>query len=109
MSADVQPFFIITGKVTKTGKLVFWATDIHSDGYPFWTDSFASATKFETLIKASKMVGSAGYMLNQASDVKINRVNIVLEEVSEKSVRMIQREEALAKLTKEERILLGLE
>lgn len=108
MSA-VQSFFIITGKETETGKLVFWATDIHSDGWPYWTDSFGGATKFETLTKASKMVGFGGYMFDQASDVKINRVSIDLEEVSEKSVLMIQREEALAKLSKQERILLGLE
>jgi hypothetical protein len=79
MSA-VQSFFIITGKETKTGKLVYLAW-YHSGGHHYWTDRFDWATKFETLTTASKTIGRAGHMIDQASDVKINRVSIVIEEV----------------------------
>lgn len=99
--------FIIVG--TREGKDVFWAIDNQSGGYPWWTDSLFGAEKYLSIKKASSQMSFGGYMFEQATNIRVCKLIIEYETVSDASVLAALKEAALAKLTAEDKKILGLE
>jgi hypothetical protein len=107
--SKIKPFYIITGKRSPAGEQNFWAIDNHSGGWPWWSDDFAQAEKFNSISKALRHLSPGGYMLDQAKDLKVVQVNMTLVDVDSSTIIKMKRDEALAKLTKDDRVVLGLE
>jgi len=98
----------------KGEKRVYYAIDQHSGGYPYWTDWFSTKATFSDLAQASNALRGTrkndSYMSRDVFDIRIATVRTTIDtNISEEDIIEERKKQALAKLSKDERRLLGLE
>lgn len=92
------------------GKIEYHAINYMSGGWPWWADWPGAAKEFNTLSEASDnlcMTADTGYGNTEVFILKVEPVVTIIEPDSTE-VTNARRKEAMAKLTPEERELLGL-
>lgn len=117
MMETLREYYIVrTLKKARTGdepSIHYWAIDQASGGYPYWSQWTVSANEFKSIQDAINAVSGKydQYMLNDLhGPLEIAKVTWTAEKVDDltPALEAEKRERALAKLTEDEKTLLGL-
>lgn len=106
--------YVVTGISTEDQQLRYLGTDSNS-GYPYWSSHFTSAVlydfdKLDRAIHAFEEATTTSFLRDKVTLPRIGivRTSINLDEISTEDLDAKRREVALAKLSPEERRLLGI-
>lgn len=105
-----QPYVItgIFGVYDDVYERTFVAIDSDS-GYPYWTNRESFARRFKTVQEANEMMRMVKHALEHVHELSICKMTILFHPLPEMELTDQLKQAALAKLTAEERKLLGLE
>jgi hypothetical protein len=93
----------VLSAISKAGQRVYFDTDMHSGGYPYWSTYASSAKKFESLEKIPT-IGSKDYMRNDVTVIEVLEVKMqakVVESTELVSEARAKAEAEIAKIQKE--------
>ena len=107
MSIILETYFVISG-VKQNGERVFYATDIHSGGWPYWTDLIKNAQTFVSL-KNLPIVSTSSYLqqgIDKIEILKLESVATVYDQHSITEELTAEANQEIAKIQKklEERL-----
>lgn len=105
--------FVLSG-IKKDGSRVFYDTDDHSGGYPYWSTLVSQRKEFSTLDKVPT-IGPKDYMRNDVITIEVLEVTYRAKVVSStelvseaKAKAMAEVEKIQAELTKKIALLEGM-
>lgn len=107
---DLPVRYIITA--IKDDKRVYYGVDSHSGGYPYWASWIGGAHEFDKkthAVRAFEEVHNPSfYMAKEAHSIQLGELIITLTTITKEQIVEEKKKEALAKLTEEDKHLLGL-
>ncbi len=93
----------VLSAINKKGERVYFDTDAHSGGYPYWSTYASSAKKFDSLEKIPT-IGTKDYMRNDVTVIEVLEVEMrakVVESTELVSEARAKAEAEIAKIQKE--------
>jgi hypothetical protein len=90
--------------IDKAGKRVYYDTDSHSGGYPYWSPYFGSHKTWESLDKIPTFSGT-DYMRKDVNSIEVLEVKIQAKVVSTTEIVSEVRAKAMAEIEKLEQEL----
>lgn len=93
----------ILSAINKKGERVYYDTDAHSGGYPYWSTFALSAKKFSSLDKVPT-IGPKDYMRNDVNSIEVLEVTYrakVIQSTELVSEARAKAEAEIAKIQKE--------
>jgi len=108
---EVPTKFVVTA--LEDGKRVYMDYDANSGGYPYWSGLSSAPHTYESLIRALnayKDAISTEYMNSRVTDICIGKLSTIVEivEVDGEAAVEERRQEALSKLSADDRRVLGI-
>jgi hypothetical protein len=85
--------------IDKTGKRVYYDTDSHSGGYPYWSTSFNQRKTWESLDKIPT-IGPKDYMRNEVTSIEVLEVKVQAKIVSSTELVSEAKAKAMAEIDK---------
>lgn len=92
------------GAINKAGKRVYYDTDLHSGGYPYWSTSFNLHKTWESLDKIPTF-SSSSYMRRDVTSIEALEFKIQAKVVQTTEVMSEARAKAIAEIAKIEKEL----
>lgn len=99
----IQKTYILSA-LKKTGERVYFDTDDHSGGYPYWSTFPSSAKKFDTLEKIPT-IGPKDYMRNDVTAIEVLEVKMQAKVVESTELVSEAKAKAMAEIAKIEKEL----
>lgn len=99
----IQKTYILSA-INKAGQRVYFDTDAHSGGYPYWSTWASSAKKFDTLEKIPT-IGPKDYMRNDVTAIEVLEVKMQAKVVESTELVSEAKAKAMAEIAKIEKEL----
>lgn len=99
----IQKTYILSA-INKAGQRVYYDTDTHSGGYPYWSTWASSAKKFDTLEKIPT-IGPKDYMRNDVTCIEVLEVKMQAKVVESTELVSEAKAKAMAEIAKIEKEL----
>lgn len=96
--------YYVLSAINKIGKRVYFDTDYHSGGYPYWSTSETGCKKFESLDKIPTLKGD-DYMLKDIIRIEVLEVEQIAKIVQSTEMISEARAKAMAEIAKIEQEL----
>ena len=94
----IQKNYILSA-INKAGQRVYYDTDAHSGGYPYWSTFASSAKKFEVLEKIPT-IGPKDYMRNEVTCIEVLEVKMQAKVVESTELVSEAKAKAMAEIDK---------
>lgn len=89
----------VLSAINKKGERVYYDTDMHSGGYPYWSTYAASAKNFGTLEKIPT-IGPKDYMRNDVTCIEVLEVKMQAKVVESTELVSEAKAKAMAEIDK---------
>lgn len=99
----LQKFYILSA-IDKSGKRVYYDTDSHSGGYPYWSSFFRSIKIFESL-ESVPVLSPNDYMRNSVTRIEVLEVEVNAKVVNCEEMISEAKRKAMAEVAKIEQEL----
>jgi len=90
--------------IDKAGQRVYYDTDAHSGGYPYWSTWAPSAKRFETLEKIPTFSGT-DYMRRDVVSIEVLEVKMQAEVIESTELISEARAKAMLEIAEIEKVL----
>ena len=94
----------ILSAINKAGKRVYYDTDSHSGGYPYWSDYAAGCKRFEVLDKIPTLKGT-DYMRTDVVSIEVLEVKMQAKVIESTEMVSEAKAKAMAEIAKIEKEL----
>lgn len=94
----ISKTFVVSA-INKKGERVYYDTDMHSGGYPYWSTWASSAKKFDSLDKIPT-IGPKDYMRNDVTVIEVLEVKMQAKIVATTELVSEAKAKAMAEIDK---------
>lgn len=94
----------VLSAIKKSGERVYYDTDAHSGGYPYWSTYAGSAKKFDSLEKIPTF-GPKDYMRNDVTVIEVLEVKMQAKVIESTELVSEAKAKAMAEIAKIEKEL----